>query len=88
MLVNRDQNNAHPVRVVFDTVRHRQSSFSGVVTMSTFGSEQYLWKDEGPNSHADPDGPPMATTVTGGRQVVFTLPKASITVLRGKVEGF
>ena len=87
MLVNRDQNNAHVVRVAFDTPRNRRSSFSGPVTMTTFGSAQYVWKDEGPNSHADPDGPPAATTVEGGEQAAFTLPRASITVLRGKVEG-
>ena len=87
MLVNRDQNNAHAVRIAFATPRTRESSFSGPVTMTTFGSEQYVWKDEGSNSHADPDGPPVATTVMGGEQTTFTLPKASITVLRGKVAG-
>jgi hypothetical protein len=49
----------------------------------TFGSEQYVWKNNGPNSHPDPDGPPVARTVTNG---TFTLPQASITVLRGRVE--
>jgi hypothetical protein len=88
MLVNRDQTNAHSVRVVFERARGRQSSFDGPVTMTTFGSEQYVWKDEGPNSHADPDGPPVATIVTADRQGIFTLPKASITVLRGKISGF
>ena len=87
MLVNRDQKNAHAVRIAFATPRTRESSFSGPVTMTTFGSEQYVWKDEGSNSHADPDGPPVATTVMGGEQTTFTLPKASITVLRGKVAG-
>ena len=56
--------------------------------MTTFGSEQYVWREDGPNSHADPDGPPVGTTVSGGINAVFTLPKASITVLRGKVAGF
>jgi hypothetical protein len=55
--------------------------------MTTFGSEQYVWKDEGPNSHADPDGPPVATTVMGNERTIYTLPKASITVLRGKLAG-
>ena len=87
MLVNRDQSNAHAVRVAFETPRKRQSSFSGPVTMTTFGSGQYVWKDEGPNSHADPDGPPVATTIMGNERTTFTLPKASITVLRGKVAG-
>jgi hypothetical protein len=75
------------VRVLFDKDHNRQSSFSGPVTVTTFGSDQYVWKDEGPASHADPDGPPIAMTVVGGPQATFTLPKASITVLRGKVAG-
>jgi hypothetical protein len=86
MLVNRDQSNAHTVRVEFDAAR-RKLSFNGAVSVTTFGSEQYVWKDEGPASHADPDGPPVATTVTGSPQGTFVLPKASITVLRGKVAG-
>jgi hypothetical protein len=87
MLVNRDQNTPHQVRVVFeDSKSKRSASFSGPVKLVTFGSEQYVWINDGPNSHADPDGPPVATTITGSSQAVFTLPKASITVLRGKVE--
>jgi hypothetical protein len=79
MLVNRDEANAHAVRVLFGDAK----SFSGPVTFVTFGSEQYVWQDDGPNSHADPDGPPVTRKLSGGS---FTLPKASITVLRGRVE--
>lgn len=39
-------------------------------------------------SHADPDGPPSAMIVTGNPQGTFVLPRASITVLRGKVAAF
>ncbi|MGA8285838.1 MAG: discoidin domain-containing protein [Candidatus Sulfotelmatobacter sp.] len=88
MLVNRDENNPHTVRVLFeDSKSKRNASFSGPVTFVTFGSEQYVWINDGPNSHADPDHPPVATTVAAGPQTEFTLPKASITVLRGKVAG-
>jgi hypothetical protein len=87
MLVNRDETNSQTVRVAFeDSKSKRTRSFSGPVSFVTFGSEQYVWKDDGPNSHADPDGPPVATTIPGGAQAAFTLPKASITVLRGRVE--
>jgi hypothetical protein len=87
MLVNRDESNAHTVRVVLEDARtKRKASFSGPVSVVTFGSEQYVWKNDGPASHADPDGPPVATTVKGSPQATFTLPKASVTVLRGKVE--
>jgi hypothetical protein len=86
LLVNRDETHAHTVRVLFeDSEGRRTASFWGTVTQVTFGSEQYVWKDEGANSYANPDGPPVGATVAGGPQATFTLPKASITVLRGRV---
>jgi hypothetical protein len=88
MLVNRDENNPHTVRVVFEDSKSEQHVvFSGPVTFVTFGSEQYVWINDGPNSHADPDRPPVATIVAASPQATFTLPKASINVLRGKVNG-
>lgn len=84
MLVNRDENNPHAVRVVFDNAG-KKVSFSGPVRDVTFGSEQYVWINDGLNSHADPDHAPVGTTLRGSPQTVFVLPKASITVLRGKV---
>jgi hypothetical protein len=86
MLVNRDENNPHDMRVVFEDSQSRQNAaFSGPVTFVTFGSQQYVWINDGLNSHADPDGPPAATTIVADAQTRFTLPKASVTVLRGKV---
>ena len=86
MLVNRDENNPHTVRVVFEDSRSkRPASFAGPVTVVSFGSEQYVWINDGPNSHPDPDHPPVATLLQGPPST-FTLPKASITVLRGRVE--
>jgi hypothetical protein len=88
MLVNRDENNPHTVRVQFEDSHNKQGvPFSGPVTLVTFGSEQYVWINDGPNSHPDPDHPPVASTAEAGLQTPFTLPKASITVLRGKVTG-
>jgi hypothetical protein len=88
MLVNRDETKPHTVRVQFEDSKNKQNvPFSGPVTFVTFGSEQYVWINDGPNSHADPDHPPIATTMAPGPQTEFTLPKASITVLRGKVAG-
>jgi len=86
MLVNRDENRAHQVRVGFSDIGNT-SSFSGPVTFVTFGSEQYVWINDGPNSHPDPDNPPVATIVDSNSDSVFTLPKASVSVLRGKVPG-
>jgi hypothetical protein len=88
MLVNRDETNAHTVRVQFEDSRSKQNaSFSGPVALVTFGSEQYVWINDGLNSHPDPDHPPVGTTIAASSQTVFTLPKASVTVLRGKVAG-
>lgn len=47
----------------------------------------HVWINDGPNSHADPDHLPVATSLAATSQMIFTLPKASITVLRGKVPG-
>src|SRR5713226_3362984 len=86
MLVNRDETTPHMVRVVFeDSKNKREASFSGPVNVVTFGSEQYVWINDGPNSHPDPDHAPVATTVSANSQTTFTLPKASVTVLRGRV---
>ncbi|HTI05564.1 MAG TPA: discoidin domain-containing protein [Gemmatimonadales bacterium] len=82
MLVNRDSSQAHAVQVVFENARGK-TGFSGPVTAVSFGSAQYVWINDGPNSHPDPDHPPVAT-VLQGPPTTFTLPKASITVLRGR----
>ncbi|PYV75978.1 MAG: hypothetical protein DMG96_15485 [Acidobacteria bacterium] len=88
MLVNRDETNPHSVRLEFDDSANKKTAyFSGPVRLATFGSEQYVWINDGLNSHADPDGPLVATTVDGGPHTTFNFPKASITVLRGNVRG-
>jgi hypothetical protein len=85
MLVNRDSTNPHTVRVMFaDAKNKRPSSFAGPVTVVSWGSEQYVWINDGPNSHPDPDHPPVASLLAGPPST-FTLPKASVTVLRGRV---
>jgi hypothetical protein len=86
MLVNRDESNPHAIRVVFtDDANRRRAAFSGGVRVVTFGSAQYVWKNDGLNSHADPDHPPAGTTVDANPETIFSLPQASITVLRGKI---
>ena len=87
MLVNRDEKAAHLVRVKFgDSAGKQGGSFSGPVSIVSFGSEQYEWKSDGLNSHADPDHPPAGGAVEADASTVFPLPKASITVLRGRVK--
>ena len=86
MLVNRDQFNDHPVKVVFaDPASKSARYFSGQVDRITFGSNEYVWHQEGELGHADPDGPPSKSTVNGGAGEIYQLPKASITVLRGSI---
>jgi hypothetical protein len=82
MLVNRNETAPHTVNVSFNDSKSKRS-FAGPVTMVTFGSEQYVWKPDGAKSYADPDGPPVARVIQGSQ---FTLPKASVTVIRGKIE--
>ncbi len=43
MAVNRDQQNAHRVRIAFKGLADKKSSFAGEVEVSTFGSAQYQW---------------------------------------------
>jgi hypothetical protein len=43
MLVNRDQETAHKVKISFDQAAGASTSFAGQVEISTFGRDQYLW---------------------------------------------
>jgi hypothetical protein len=86
MIINKDQSNAHKVRVSFDDGSGAAKSFAGPVTVVTFGSDQYVWHSLGAKSHPDPNHPPVTTTMPVGTQLSFTLPKASVTILRGKTE--
>ena len=86
LVVNKDQENAHTVAVRFeDSVRHRAGGFTGSVTTVVFGKAEYQWHPDVDGGTADPDGPPVRATVNAGPDAKFTLPPASITVLRGKV---
>jgi len=60
--------------------------FTGPVTLVTFGAEQYVWPPEGAKSHADPDGPRVTKTSTVKSDEAFLLPRASVTVLRGRID--
>lgn len=82
MVINKDQTNPHTVRVIFDDGRTTPKSFAGPVLLVSFGSEQYVWRSAGPDSHPDPNDPPVTRTVSGD---TITLPKASLNVLRGRV---
>lgn len=86
MLVNRDRDHDHAVRVVFrDLETRRDSCFSGSVVQTTLGQAQYQWHPDGEMGHTEPDGPPLSSTISGGTDTLYQLPKASLTVLRGNV---
>jgi F5/8 type C domain len=86
LLINKDQENAHPVRIRFeDTVHHRLGGFAGPVTALVFGRAEYQWHPDRDGGSADPDGPPTTGTVEARAATTFNLPAASITVLRGRV---
>jgi hypothetical protein len=86
MLVNRDQSNDHAVKVAFGGAGGKKDRyFTGPVDRITFGSNEYQWHRDATGGHADPDGPPSKSTVTGGVETLYQIPKASITVLRGRL---
>jgi hypothetical protein len=84
MLVNKDQENAHAVRFVFhDAGPASDDTFAGPVSVVSFGSEQYRWRPSEKGGRADPDDAPARSRVTAAADTSFTLPRASITVVRG-----
>ena len=93
MVVNKDQENAHEVKIAFDGTKAGASGgaagsdagFEGTVDVVTFGAAQYQWHAAPAGGHADPDGPAARSTVNANASTKFTLPAASVTVLRGKL---
>jgi hypothetical protein len=89
LVVNKDQENAQRVRIIFhDADSSRDRSFAGATDFITFGSEQYQWHpapESVTGGTADPDGPPVHSSISASAATVFALPKASITVIRGSV---
>lgn len=86
MLVNKDYDRPHRVRISFQDGNSGKSNvFTGPVTMITFGKAQYQWHASRKQGHADPDEPPARSTIVGGESTAYDLPAASLTVLRGKI---
>jgi hypothetical protein len=83
MVVNKDRDRPHAVDVAFeDAAAGRRLGFQGEVEVTTWGAEQYVWQAKGPMGTAKPADPPRTSKQVGGR---FTLPRASITILRGRI---
>ncbi len=87
MLINKDQTTAHAVSVkFFDEGPGINHYFSGTVTQVGFGEQQYTWHAANANGFPSPDGPIVTESVPGGQNAHYTLPPASITVLRGNIQ--
>lgn len=86
LLVNKDAGRAHPVGVIFhDSDDASDHSFAGPVTQVSIGGAAYRWHPRGPAGFPRPDGPLTTSSLPGGPGVVYVLPKASVTVLRGSI---
>ncbi len=86
MIINKDPSNPHAIKIEFGSGNGSQSDhFAGHISIVTFGAEQYLWHPAGPKSHADPDGPPVTSSLEVAPGGSITLPRASVTVLTGRV---
>jgi len=88
LLINKDPSNAHEVAIAFeDGGKETAARFAGPANMVTFGAAEYVWHPSGATSHADPDGPAKRTALVIKEGQKVPLPKASITVLTGRVMG-
>jgi len=85
MLINKDYEHAHQVRLTFhDEDSHRDQFLAGQVTVITFGKAQYQWHADRKRGHADPDRPPIASTLKADGNTRYNLPAASLTIVRGR----
>jgi len=84
MLVNRDQENSHTMRIEFDE-RDNSSTFSGQVNVASFGRTQYQWHPDASGGFPEPDGPIAKSTTTAAAGTTFELPKASMTIIQGSI---
>jgi len=88
MVVNKDPSNAHEVSIAFDDAGSSSpAQFTGSVKLVSFGPDEYVWHSAGAKSYAEPDGPVKRSTVPAKSGEKFLLPKASVTVLTGRVDG-
>jgi len=87
LVVNKDHDRSHEVQIKFhdaDGLR-RDQSFFGSLNVTVFGAAQYQWHAAGADSYAEPDGPPVKSTLQADARKMYEFPRASITVIRGRV---
>ena len=86
MLINKDFDSAHQVRIKFRNAEvNRVTSFAGPVVMITFGKAQYQWHPNRKQGYADPDNPPVTSTLAANEETLYNLPAASLNVVRGNL---
>jgi F5/8 type C domain-containing protein len=85
MLINKDHDHSHSVRIAFSN-SDGDASFGGPVTMISFGKAQYEWHANRRQGYADPDKPPVTSTLSGDADSLYELPPASVNVVRGKLQ--
>jgi hypothetical protein len=83
LIINKDQEHPHTVRMNFHRSETVSTSFAGQVEQSVFGRAQYQWQPL--KKTADPDGPIVRSTINATADTAFEVPAASIVVLRGKI---
>jgi hypothetical protein len=85
MLINKDYDHPHQVRIMFRDDQGARNGFTGAVTVLSFGKAQYQWHSARRDGYADPDGPPVKSTVSGAVDTLYTLPPASLNIIRGQI---
>jgi hypothetical protein len=83
LIINKDQDHPHIVRVKFHSSETASTSFTGEVAQAAFGRAQYRWQPL--KKIADPDGPIIRSSIEANADTAFELPAASIVVLRGRI---
>lgn len=86
MLVNKDQDREHNVRIEFREAAGKTSALTGNVIMITFGKKQYQWHPARKKGYADPDKPPATSSIRANKDTTYNLPPASLTIVRGKLD--
>jgi hypothetical protein len=88
LLINKDPTNAHELEIVMDKDGQAEPAhFKREIKLVQFGAAEYVWHPSGPTSHADPAGPAKVSSLQWKNGQKVSLPKASITVIRGTLDG-
>ena len=86
MLINKDHDHPHQVRIAFHDVDNKTRRI-----FQRAGRDDYVRKGTVPvacgrkKGHADPDGPAVTSKLDGEKDKLYNLPVASLTVLRGQL---